>query len=152
SPLSRIAVGVRRTVSSFKTDLMRSMARRPVYEEILVERNAAILANVELDHPAVDTFRIELRIDGAIQGIGEIHALPVTADLDHLGTPVERTVLGFRMRGARDDAAYAHPSCLLRVEGVGNIVLDHVAGSPARDVEEAVVHRKVDISDEGCDR
>src|SRR5208283_2640075 len=36
----------------------------------------------------------------------------------------------------------------LRMKRIGNIVLQELAGSPARDVKEAVVEREVDVGDE----
>ena len=52
------------------------------------------------------------------------------------------------MRGARDDAADPHLAGELGVERVGDVVLLQVAGAPAGDVEEPVVHRQVDVGDQ----
>ena len=103
---------------------------------------------VELHHPAVDAVGIELRVDGAVERVGEIDAPAVAADLDHLRPAVERPVLGARMRRPRDDAADADLAGELRVERIGHVVLLQVAGAPAGDVEEAVVHRQIDVGDE----
>ena len=124
-------------------------ALRPVDEELRVEGDAAIRAGVELHHPAVDALGIELRVDGAIERVGEVDALAVAADLDHLRAAVERAVLG-APDGWR--ATRCRRSCTLPVsfglERIGDVVLVQVARSPAGDVEEAVVHRQVDVGDE----
>ena len=56
------------------------------------------------------------------------------------------------MRGFPDDAAEVHRSRLLRVERIGDVVLQKLAGSPCRDIEEAVVEREVDVADQWRDR
>ena len=43
---------------------------------------------VELHHPAVEAVVIELRVDRAVERVGEIDALPVAADLHHLRAAV----------------------------------------------------------------
>src|SRR5262245_36545020 len=83
---------------------MRAVAFRPGDEEARVEGDAAVRARVELHHPAVDAVRIELRIDRAVERVGEIDALSVPADLDHLRAAVQGTARP-RVRRARDDAA-----------------------------------------------
>src|SRR5680860_1058729 len=81
---SWIAIGVGGAVAALQTHLMRAVALRPGHEEARIEFDAAIGASVELDHPALDPVGIELRIDCAIERIGKVDPLPVTADLDHL--------------------------------------------------------------------
>src|SRR5947209_18922847 len=127
---------------------MRSMALRPIDEELRIERNPAIRAGVELHHPAVDPFGIELRIDGAVERIGEVDAFAIAADLDHLGAAIELAVLGAGMRRARDDSADPHFARELWLERIAYVVLLQIAGAPARDIAEAIVHGQIDISDE----
>src|ERR1051325_7205452 len=96
SPL-RIAIGIRGAVAALQANLVRALPFRPVDEEFRIEGHAAVRLDVELHHPAIDAFRIELRIDRAVERIGEIDAPPVTADLDHLRAAIELAVLGARM-------------------------------------------------------
>jgi hypothetical protein len=88
-----------------------------LHEEFGIEGAAAIGAGIELHHPAVDAFRIELRIDRAVERVGEIDALAVAADLNHLRAAVERTLCS-RMRRPRHDSADAHLAGELRIERV----------------------------------
>src|SRR5258707_11995631 len=67
-----IAKGIGRTVAAFQAHLMGAMAFRPIDEEALVEPDAAVLAGIELHHPAVDAVGIELGVDRAIKRVGEI--------------------------------------------------------------------------------
>src|SRR5690242_7671427 len=105
---SRIAIGIRGAVAGLQTDLMRALSLRPIDEEFRIEVDAALRLGVELDHPAVNSFRIKLRIDGAVQRIGEIDPPPVATDFHHLRTAIEFAVLRARMARLRDDAADAH--------------------------------------------
>src|SRR5260370_22233351 len=77
---SRIAIGIRRTVAAFKPHLVRPVRRRPLHEEFRIEADAAVRLGVELDHPSLDAVGIELRVDGALQRIGEINPPSVAAD------------------------------------------------------------------------
>ena len=52
------------------------------------------------------------------------------------------------MAGARDDPADPHLAGELGIERVGDVVLLQVAGAPARHIEKAVVHRKIDVGDQ----
>src|SRR6478609_8677490 len=71
---------------------MRPMRLRPFDKEFGVERNAPAGIDIKLHHPAVDSLRIELRIDSAVKGIGEVDAFAVAADLHHLRSAIERLV------------------------------------------------------------
>src|SRR5437879_3932652 len=99
---SRITIGIRGAVAAVEPNLVRPMRLRPLDEEFRIERNAARGLGVELHHPAVDSIGIELRVDGAVERVGEIHPFAVPADLDHLRAAAERAVLGARMARARD--------------------------------------------------
>src|SRR5712671_7364289 len=81
---SRIAIGIRRTVAAFEPYLVRPVRRRPIHEEFRIEADAAVRLGVELDHPSLDAVGIELRVDGAVQRVGEINPPSVAADLHHL--------------------------------------------------------------------
>src|SRR5258706_10814659 len=91
---SRIAIGIRRTVAAFEPHLVRPVRRRPLHEEFRIEADTAIRLGVELDHPSLDAVGIELRVDGAVQRIGEIDPPSVAADLHHLRPAAERAVFG----------------------------------------------------------
>src|SRR5580693_6729895 len=83
---SRIAIGIRGAVAPLQADLMRALALRPIDEEIGIEGDAAAGPDVQLHHPAVDAFGIELRVDGSVKRIGEKDAPAVPAHFDHLWT------------------------------------------------------------------
>src|SRR5215470_14242259 len=131
---------------------MRAVRGWPSHKKLGIEGDATIGAGVELHHPALDAIRIELGIDGPIEGIGEVDPLTVTADLDHLWAAAERPVLGTGVRSLADDPTDPHLARELRVEGIGNVVLLQIAGAPAGDVEVAIIHGQIDIGDEGRDR
>src|SRR5215813_14007794 len=96
---SRIAIGIRRAVAAVEPHLMRAMRLRPLDEKFRIERDSAFRPGVELHHPAVDSLGIELRIDRAVERVGEIDPLAVAADLDHLRAAVQRAVRGLGMSG-----------------------------------------------------
>src|SRR5262245_20362239 len=127
----RIAVGVRRAISALQPDLMRQLTFRPIDEEFRIECDATLALGVELDHPAVEPALVQLRIDRAIKGVGEIDASAVTTDFHHLRAAAEVAVLGRRMPGARNDAADPDLAGKLGTERVGYIVLLKIAGAPA---------------------
>src|SRR6266540_4138938 len=131
---------------------MRPVPFRPVDEEFRVECDTPRRGGVELDHPAVDALRIELRVDRAVERVGEINAPAVAADLHHLRSTIELAVLRTRVGRARHDPSNPHLSGELRVEWIRHVVLLQVAGAPARDVEEAVVHGQIDVGDQWGNR
>src|SRR5262249_10491508 len=77
--ISGIAIRIRRAIAAFEPNLVRPVRSRPLDEELLIEGYAAIRAGVEFDHPTLDAVRIELRIDGAIERVGEIDPLSIAA-------------------------------------------------------------------------
>src|SRR5215831_15912235 len=149
---SRIAIGIRRAVAALQPHLVRSVPFRPIDEELGIERDTSRGPGVELDHPAVDPLRIELRIDRAVERVGEINAPAVATDLHHLWPAIELAVLRARVCRARHDPPNAHLSGELRVEWIRHVVLLQVAGAPARHVEEAVVHRQIYVGHERRNR
>src|ERR1051326_5646877 len=102
---------------------MRQLSLGPIDEEFGIEGDAALGLGVELHHPAVEAALVELRVDRAVERIGEVDAPAVAADLDHLRTAAELAVLGAGMARARDDAADPHRAGELGIERVGNVVL-----------------------------
>src|SRR5215218_1012037 len=101
----RIAVGVGRGVTALQPHLMRPLVTE-IEEEVRVEGHPAFGVGIELDHPALDAVGIELGVPGHVEGVGEVDAPAIPADLDHLRPPVERLARR-RMRGPLDDAADA---------------------------------------------
>src|SRR5206468_13072730 len=98
--------------------------------------HAALRFGVEFHHPAPDAFRIKLSVPRTIQRVGEVDALAVAAELHHLRRPVERSPGPPGMRGLAHDAAKVRRSGLSRVERIGDIVLQKLAGAKTGNVEE----------------
>src|SRR5262249_57079686 len=94
-----------------------------------------------------DGVGVELRVNLPVERVREVDAAAGAADLDHLRSAAERPAAA-RMRRARNDAADAHLAGQLGVERIRYVVLLHVAGAPAGDIEKAIVHRQIDIGDE----
>src|SRR6266498_2458568 len=148
SSIVREAIGIGGSVPALQPDLVRSEVPE-LDEEVGVEVDPTLGLDVELDQPPVDALRVELLVPRRVQRVREVDAPAVPADLHHLGPAVERA--GGGMRRLSNDPADANGSCLLRVEGIPDVVLAHLAGSPAGDVQEPVVHREVDITHERGD-
>src|SRR5206468_2404617 len=104
----RIAIGVGGAIAAFEPNLVWSMRFRPLHEELLVEGDAALRLGVELHHPALNPLGVELRIDGAVERIGEVDAPAIATDFNHLGPAAERAVPRARMCGLGDNAADAN--------------------------------------------
>src|ERR1700731_1386196 len=75
----RITKRIRRAVSALESHLVRQPSLRPFDKEFRIEGNPAVRIGVELDHPAVESTLVELRIDCAIERVGEIDAPTVAA-------------------------------------------------------------------------
>src|SRR5215469_5076512 len=106
---------------------MRPMAGRPVDKEIAVELDAAVGLGIDLDHPTVKALGVELRVDRAVERIGEVNAAAVAANLDHLRSAIEWRG-AFGMRGARHDSADPHLAGQPWIERIADIVLLEIAG------------------------
>src|ERR1700750_1562432 len=130
----REAVGIARGVAALQSDLVGALAVE-LDEELGVELEGAVV--VELDNPAVDALGVELRVPRGVQRVGQVHALAVAADLDHLRAAVDGG--GGRGRRAPADAADAHAAGLARLVGRGDVVALELAGAPAGDEELLVV-------------
>src|SRR5579883_2134565 len=146
-PPSRIAVRIGRGVAALETHLMRQVAGWPVDEEVAIQFDAAFRLGLYLRHPTLEAVRIELRIDRAVERVGEIYPPAVAADLDHLRSPVERSAR-FGVRGPRHDAAETQGAGEPRLVWVGNVVLLEIARAPTGDVKKLVVDREVDVGDQ----
>ena len=42
-------------------------------------------------------------------------------------------------------------ACELRLSRLGDVILAHLTGAPARDIKEAVIHGEIDVRDKGRD-
>src|SRR6516225_7667173 len=110
---------------------MRTMRHGPLHEKRRVEGNPAVRGGIEFHHPALDSVGIERRIDCAIERVGEVDTLTITAYLDHLRPAAEGTVPRARMRGPRHDTADANLAGEVRTERVGYVVLLQITSAPA---------------------
>jgi hypothetical protein len=90
--------------------------------------------------------RIELVVPRRVERVGPVYAFAVAADLHHLRTPC--IWLAVRVMRAACDAADADRSGELRILRIADIVLTHLAGAPAGDVEKLVIHGEVDVGDQ----
>src|SRR5689334_3672764 len=100
---SREAVRVGARVAALEMDLVRPHAGE-FHQELAIERDPAVLADVQLRQPAADAVRIELLVPRAIERVGQVDAPAVAADLDHLRAAVERPI---RLRDVRVPAGDA---------------------------------------------
>src|SRR5439155_156367 len=130
---SRKTKRIARGIASFEANLMNAIVAA-FQEEIFVKRDAAVATGVQFHHPTVYAIGIELLVPRGIKRVREIDSFAVAAHFHHLGAASERLVWLLRMRRAIDNAANAHRSRLLWIERIGHVVLQHLPGSPARDV------------------
>src|SRR5439155_11044274 len=112
-------------------------AFRELDEEVRIDPEITAGFGVELDQPALDAVGVELRVPAGVQRVGQVDALAVAADLDHLRAAVDRTC--GRVGALADDAADANAAGLDRVAGIGHVIPLQLAGAPARHVQIAVV-------------
>src|SRR5215207_9678869 len=102
----RVAERICRAVATLKPNLVSGVPFWELHMEVSGQLNTPVRTRVAhrlgAGHPA----RIELWVPGRIERVGEIHTLPVAADLDHLRPACER--LAVRVRRALRDAANAH--------------------------------------------
>ncbi len=98
-------------------------------EEVGVDGEPAVRVDVDLHDPSADSLRIELRVNGRIEGVGYVNAPSVAAHFQHLRAAVERAAL--RMRYVRHDSAETHLAGELRFKRVADVVLKEVASAPA---------------------
>ena len=66
-----------------------------IRQETWNRRRCPHSVGVELHHPSIHSFGIELLIDRAIKRIGEVNPPPITADLDRCGPPFRVAALAF---------------------------------------------------------
>src|SRR5580704_3258253 len=121
-------------------DLMAAQVAK-FQKEFWIKRHAAGGLGVELYHPAANSVGIELYVPWRVQGVGEIDATSIAADLDHLRTSIQGVASIFRMRGSAHDSAQVDGASFPGVKGIGDVILQEFPGAPAGNVEEAVVER-----------
>src|SRR4051794_14935757 len=100
-------------------------------QELWIDLKAAVRPRVELDHPAVDSFRVKLRVPGSVERISEVDALAIAANLYHLRGAVQRSLGSLRMSGVAGNSTQMYRPCFSRMEGIGDIILKELAGAPA---------------------
>src|SRR6185436_10696198 len=118
-------------VAALEPHLVRPHAILRFDHEARVERHPTFRVGVQLDHPAANPVRIELRVPGRVQRVGEVHAVAVATHLDHLWPAVERAVGCAWVRGAPHDAADARRAREHRPEGITYVVLPELTGAKA---------------------
>src|SRR5208282_1918913 len=117
-------------------------------KEFRVNLHSALRFGVELYHPASNSIRIELRVPWSIERVREIDSASIAAHLHHLRAPIQRCAGILRMCSAPHDTTQMHGTCPLGMKRVGHVVLQKLAGSPARNIKEAIVERQIDVGDE----
>src|SRR6202167_1551796 len=118
-------------------------------KEFWINLHAALGASIEFYHPALNSVGIELRVPRSIQRVCEINSTSIAAHLHHLRPAVQGRGPILRMSSAAHDTTQMHGTCPLGMKGVGHVVLQKFAGSPAGNIKEAVVERQIDIRDKG---
>src|SRR5258707_4584829 len=110
-PRSGVAVRVAGCIAALEPDLVHPAAAEYVAfeEEPLVEADAAAIANVKLRHPRADAIAVELIVPRAIQRVGEVDALAVPTDLDHLRAAGQRLALPGRLPLSAPQCAQPDP-------------------------------------------
>ncbi len=125
---------------------MRAIAVGEFDPVVVGERQPAVRPRMREHLRARHAVRIELVVPRRIQRIGPVHAPAVAADLDHLRAACEPAAV--RVRRTARDAADAYRPREHRIVRIRHVVLAHLAGAPARHVQEAVVERQVDVGHE----
>src|SRR5437868_8569542 len=93
-------------------------------KELFIEFHSALPICIKLHHPTLQPVGIDLLVPRCVERIGEMDALAITADLNHLRTAVERLRGLTGMSRTAHDAAEMDRARLLRVNRVRNIVLE----------------------------
>src|SRR5262245_31578001 len=138
-----IAERIRRTIAALKPDLMRPISVRKAHPVVRCQLEAAARVRIGHDLSAWHAVGIKLVVPRRIERIGPVDPLAITANLDHLRTACIR--LAARVGRAASDAADVDRASKLRLSRVGDVVLTHLAGSPAGDVKELIIHGEVDV-------
>src|SRR5262249_28785083 len=129
---------IRRAVATLKPDLVRPVSVREAHPILLCEFEATGCVRIGHDLNTRHSVGIELVVPGGVERIGPVNPLAVTADLDHLRTAW--IGLAARVGCTASNATEVDRTRKLRVSRVSDVVLTHLAGSPAGDVKEPVIH------------
>src|SRR5215472_4533257 len=143
---SRKAERVGRGIAAFETDLMGPHGVK-LQEQLRVEAHASIRIGVDLRKPAANAVRIKLLVPSTVKRVGQINPFSVAADLDHLRSAVQRSVRMIGMRLATHDATQLYRASFHRLEGIGNVILQKLSPAPTRDIQKAIIQRKIDVCD-----
>src|SRR5262249_36060352 len=141
-----VAERIRRAIATLKPDLMRPVSLREAHEIVLCQLEPAACVRIGHDFSAWYAVRIELVVPRRVERVGPVDPLAVTANLNHLRTASIH--LAIRVGRTTSDAADVDRTRKLWLPRVGDVVLAHLAGSPAGDVKKTVIHGKVDIGDQ----
>src|ERR1700716_596128 len=117
-------------------------------EKFLIHGNSALGLGVQLHHPTANALGIELLVPWSVERVSEIKALAITAHFHHLRSTIQGTLRSTRMCRPPDDAAQVYGTGKFWMTRIGHIILLEFARAPARNVQEAVVERKIDVRDQ----
>src|SRR5215470_3734275 len=117
---------------------MRVVSVREAHPKVLCQCEAATRVRIGHDLNARRSTGIELLIPRRVERVGPVDPLPVTANLDHLRAACIR--VSVRVGRTASDAAEMDRPRKRRLPWLGDVVLTHLAGSPARDIEEPVIY------------
>ena len=121
--------------------------------EIGIDRQTALIriaVNLEQVRSGTGEIGIKLVIPTAQQRIGDIEALSIQAELQHLRTAPKAVPLDHF--ALTEDTATPDLPCQLRLCWVADVVLADVAVQPVGQIKIAVIHRKQQIRDERRNR
>ena len=146
-PHSRIAERVGGRVAPLEPDLMNAVIVR-LHKEFVIECDPALWRGIEFHHPASDARWIELFIPRGVERIGEIDALTVATDFNHLRAATQRFLGLGGMWCLTHHSTDMHRAGLFGMERVGNVVLQHFPCAPTRDVKKPIVYGEINIGNE----
>src|ERR1700720_4569820 len=128
----RVAERIRRAITPLEPDLMCPVSVREAHPVVLCQLKAAAGVRIGHDLRARHSVGIELVVPRRVERVGPVDPLAVTANLDHLRTAC--THLATRVWPTASDAADVDRARKLWLPRVGDIVLTHLAGSPAGNI------------------
>src|SRR5271163_3412701 len=118
---------------------MRPVTARKAHPVVLCQREATRRICIGHHLGARYSIGIELVVPCRVERVGPIYSFAIATDLHHLRTA--SICFTVWVRRAADNAADVDGARKLRLSGVGDVILTHLAGSPASDVQKLVVHR-----------
>src|SRR5262249_25110319 len=133
-----IAERIRRAIPAIEPDLMRSVSVGEAHPVVLRQFETTARASMRHDLNTRYAVGIKLVVPSRVERVGPVDPLAVTADLDHLWTAGVGLAAG--MGCTAGDAAHVHRARKLGLSRFGDVILTHLSGSPAGDVEELIVH------------